>query len=71
MSKKTVDPSNFIFIALSLFQFSYRVHYTNDMQKTTKNISKNHALPFGSQEEGEIFGPEKNPTWELRRKKCG
>jgi hypothetical protein len=39
------------------------------MNKTTKNMSKNHALPVGSQGDREIYGPKKNPTWEFRRKK--
>jgi len=39
------------------------------MNKTTKNISKNHALPVGSQGDSAIYGVKKNPTWEFRRKK--
>jgi hypothetical protein len=39
------------------------------MQKTTRNISKNHALPGGSQGDTEIYGAQKNSTWEFRRKK--
>jgi hypothetical protein len=72
MSKKTGDQSNFIFIALSLFEFAYFayiVNYTSEMNKTTKNISKNHALPVGSQGDSAIYGVKKNPTWEFRRKK--
>jgi hypothetical protein len=72
MSKKTGDQSNFIFIALSLFEFAYFayiVNYTSEMEKTTRNISKNYALPVGSQGDSEIYGARKNPTWEFRRKK--
>jgi hypothetical protein len=69
MSKKTGDQSNFIFIALSLLEFAYIVNYTSEMEKTTRNISKNHALPVGSQGDSEIYGAKKNPTWEFRRKK--
>jgi hypothetical protein len=39
------------------------------MNKTTKNISKNHALPVGNQGDSEIYGAKKNPAWEFRRKK--
>jgi len=39
------------------------------MKKTTKNISKNYALPVGSQGDSEIYGAKKNPTWKFRRKK--
>ncbi|MDH3558597.1 MAG: hypothetical protein OES18_22355 [Deltaproteobacteria bacterium] len=72
MSKKTGGHSNLIFIALSLFEFAYFayiVNYTSEMNKTTKNISKNHALSVGSQGDSEIYGAKKNPTWEFRRKK--
>jgi len=69
MSKKTEGQSNFIFIALSLLEFAYIVNYTSEMEKTTRNISKNHALPVGSQGDSEIYGAKKNPTWEFRRKK--
>jgi hypothetical protein len=72
MSKKTGGHSNLIFIALSLFEFAYFayiVNYTSEMNKTTKNISKNHALSVGSQGDSEIHGAKKNPTWEFRRKK--
>lgn len=69
MSKKTGGQSNFIFIALSLLEFAYIVNYTSEMEKTTRNISKNHALPVGSQGDSEIYGAKKNPTWEFRRKK--
>jgi hypothetical protein len=31
------------------------------MEKTTRNISKNHALPVGSQGDSEIYGARKNP----------
>jgi hypothetical protein len=31
------------------------------MNKTTKNISKNYALPVVSQGESEIYGAKKNP----------
>jgi hypothetical protein len=31
------------------------------MKKTTKNISKNYALPVGSQGESEIYGAKKYP----------
>jgi hypothetical protein len=31
------------------------------MNKTTKNMSKNHALPVGSQGDSEIYGARKNP----------
>jgi hypothetical protein len=64
MSKKRGGQSDFIFIALSLFQFPYIVNYTSEMKKTTKNISKNYALPVGGQGESEIYGAKKNPTWE-------
>ena len=30
------------------------------MEKTTRNISKNHALPVGSQGDSEIYGAKKN-----------
>jgi hypothetical protein len=72
VSKNTGDKSNFIFIALSLLEFAYFayiVHYPSKMEKTTKNISKNHALPVGSQGESEIYGAKKNTTWEFGRKK--
>jgi hypothetical protein len=49
--------------------FAYIVNYTSEMNKTTKNISKNHVLSVGSQGDSEIYGAKKNPTWEFRRKK--
>jgi hypothetical protein len=53
-----------------LFEFAYGTYilnYTSEMEKTTRNISKNHALPVGSLGENEIYGAEKNPLWEFRR----
>jgi hypothetical protein len=61
MSKKRGGQSNFIFIALSLFQFAYIVDYTSELKKTTKNISKNYTLPGDSLGESEIYGAKKYP----------
>ena len=61
---------SFFFIALSLFEFAYGAYilnYTSEMEKTTRNISKNHALPVGRLGESEVYGAEKNPLWEFRR----
>jgi hypothetical protein len=49
MSKKTEGQSNLVFIYLSFFEFEYIANYTSEMKKTTKNISKNHALPVSNQ----------------------
>jgi hypothetical protein len=48
MSKKTEGQSNLVFIYLSFFEFEYIANYTSEMKKTTKNISKNHALPVSN-----------------------
>jgi hypothetical protein len=54
MSKKTEGQSNRVFIYLSFFEFEYIANYTSEMKKTTKNISKNHALPVSNQGESEV-----------------